>query len=83
MERDEICVCGPIQTPKKQTAFGVSAKRSKSEMLLTPDKSSSHHLSYLEIGGDNPCSRQLSEKVRLVQILSGLLPSGPSSGHNR
>jgi hypothetical protein len=27
---------GPIQTPKKPTAFGVSAKHSKSEKLLTP-----------------------------------------------
>ena len=35
------------------------------------DKSSSHQLSHSEIASDNPCSRQLSEKVRLLQILRG------------
>jgi len=40
-------------------------------------KSSSHHLSQFEIGGDKPCSQDLSEKVRLAETLSGLLPSGP------
>ena len=40
------------------------------------EKSSSHQLSQTEIGSDNPCSQNLSEKVRLAQILSGLLPSG-------
>jgi hypothetical protein len=47
------------------------------------EKSSSHHVSQGEIGSDKPCSRQLSEKVRLAQILSGLLPSVPSSRHDQ
>jgi hypothetical protein len=32
-----------------------------------------------EIGGDNPCSRQLSGKVRVLQTSSGLLSSSPSA----
>jgi hypothetical protein len=30
-----------------------------------------HHVSQNEIASDNPCSRHVSEKVRLAQILSG------------
>jgi hypothetical protein len=32
----------------------------KYERPIDVDKSSSHHLSRAEIGGDNPCSRQFS-----------------------
>src|SRR5215469_5919063 len=54
---------------KPVTAAGGTSKRSR-----RPDgvgKSAYHHLSQNEIAGDNPCSQQLSEKVRLAQILSG------------
>jgi len=36
-----------------------------------------HPETQFEIGGDKPCSQDLSEKVRLAETLSGLLPSGP------
>jgi hypothetical protein len=32
---------------------------------INVDKSASHHLSQFEIGGDNPCSQQLSKKCAL------------------
>jgi hypothetical protein len=56
---------------KPVTAAGGTLKRSR-----RPDgvgKSAYHHLSQNEIAGDNSCSQQLSEKVRLAQILSGYL----------
>ena len=33
------------------------------------EKSSSHHLSHSEIASDNPCSRQLSGRVRVSPTL--------------
>jgi hypothetical protein len=35
------------------------------------------------MASDNPCYQHLSEKVRLAQILSGLLSSGPSFRNDR
>jgi hypothetical protein len=36
------------------------AAQSSTAFPITVEKSSSHHLSQNEIGGDNPCSRHLS-----------------------
>ena len=37
----------------------------EADFVRDVDKSAYHHLFHFEIGGDNPCSQQLSERTRL------------------